>query len=224
MLDDESIWKYKRNMYDTPRRQTEYAAAAMVQLAASINGRLALVSCGACETLVEFMLQNKVFSVHGCLYPESGPVCMKEWHTDDCSCDKHSCYFHHWYACAALALEGCASGALRLNRAGWNRKWYAVVNRDKTVEDEALMVLPTPIILHFIGHRSIRHTRMLGRVPYQPRCICWQQIRRERWEGSLCPLEEPAFLEFLDTTPGDDQAADEDDEMASQWPICLRLE
>jgi hypothetical protein len=176
------------------------------------------VSCGACETLVEFMLQNKVFSVHGCLFPDCGPVCIREKHTDDCSCDDDSRYFHHWYACAALALEGCASGALRLNRAGWNRNWRvsrAARNRDKTVEDEAFMVPPTPIVLHFIGHRSIRHTRMLGGVP---RCICWRQICREQWEGSLCPLEEPALLEFLDTTPGDDQAADEDDEMASHMP------
>ena len=217
MLDDESIWDY--SLYDTPRRQTEYAAAAMVQLAASINGRLALVSCGACETLVEFMLQNKVFSVHGCLYPESGPVCIREKHTDHCSCDRESRYFHHWYACAALALEGCASGALRLNRAGWNRDWHAAVNRDETVEDEAFMVLPTPIVLHFIGHHSIRHARMRGGVP---RCICREQMCP--FEEQMCPLEELTFREFLDTTPGDDQAADEYDEMASQWPICLRLE
>jgi hypothetical protein len=37
-------------------------------------------------------------------------------------------------------------------------------------------------------------------------------------EGSLCPLAEPAFHEFLQATPGDDQAASEDDELANKVP------
>jgi hypothetical protein len=269
LLEDKNGWDYLGDEYEwyrqlpnPPRRQTEYAAAAMLQLAASINGRLALVSCGACETLVDFMLQNKVSSVHGCLYAldvddKGRPLCIREQASDDCDCDEVSCHFHRWYVCAALALEGCASGALRLNRAGWDRHWHAVVNRDKTFEDEvtlklkhrALMV--PPIVFHRIDRSQ--NARMWGaRGP--PWCICPRGICRpgcisclicrprpgkytaaaaQEDERSLCPLEEPAFLEFLDTTPGDDQAADEDeddeddadedDEMASNVPAS-RLE
>jgi hypothetical protein len=178
----------------------------MLQLAASINGRLALVSCGACETLVDFMLQNKVSSVHGCLFDFVGqsPLCMREKRSHNCNCDKVSCLFHRWYVCAALALEGCASGALRLNRAGWDRNWHAVVKRDKTVEDEVILKLKhralmvPPIVLHCIGR--YRSMWVGGYTP--PGCFCCRKDER-------CPLEEPAFLEFLDTTPGDDRAADE---------------
>jgi hypothetical protein len=223
---------------DTPRRQTEYAAAAMLQLAASTNGRLALVSCGSCETLVDFMLQNKVSSVHGCMFlladvEERLVLCNRQFVSDnDCSCDDVSCYFHRWYVCAALALEGCASGALRLNRAGWDRKWHAVEERGKTFEDEVILKLKhralmvPPIVVHYDS--SIKFARMQGYLPMSfrgytpPRCICRPIClpgkytaaanAADREDGSLCPLEEPAFLEFLDTTPGDDQAADEDED------------
>jgi hypothetical protein len=191
----------------TPRRQTEYAAAAMLQLAVSTNGLLALVSCGACETLVDLMLRSKVSSVHGCVYPEIRFMCIREKWTDDCDCNEQSCYFHRWYVCAALALEGCASGAIRLNHAGWNGNWHAVVKRDKTVKDEVVSklndrVLMVPTIDLHLMQQSYR----------QPECICNND------KQSLCPLEEPAFLEFFQTSPGDDEAADEDDEMASNLP------
>jgi hypothetical protein len=220
MLDEEyegeSLFdRFPCDNYDTPRRQSEYAAAAMLQMAASINGRLALVFCGACETLVHFMLQNRVSSVHGCLYPEmTTPLCGRENWKDRCSCDDLSCYFHRWYVDAALALEGCASGAIRLNRAGWNRNWHVVASRHYTVKDEVILKLdhralmvPT-IVMHLKGEGYLTHDRVY--VP--PKCICEKDGR------SLCPLEEPAFLEFLQTTPGDDHAADEDDELASSVP------
>jgi hypothetical protein len=54
--------------------------------------------------------------------------------------------------------------------------------------------------------------------PPPPQCICRPAAAAQEDERSLCPLEEPTFLEFLDTTPGDDQAADEDDESASNVP------
>ena len=275
LLEDENGWGFEYEWYKsfcssrrrwgkkgpgTPRRQTEYAAAAMLQLAASTNGRLALVSCGACETVVDFMLQSKVSSVHGCLYAlddKGRPLCIREQASDDCDCDEVSCHFHRWYVCAALALEGCASGALRLNRAGWDRNWHAVVERDKTVEDEVILKLKhralmvPPIVFHCIDRSQ--NARMWGaRGPpwcICPRCICrprcisclicrprpgkYTAAAAQEDERSLCPLEEPAFLEFLDTTPGDDQAADEDeddeddadedDEMASNVPAS-RLE
>jgi hypothetical protein len=237
LLDDgeEFIYEWYESFEPgTPPRQTEYAAAAMLQLAASINGRLALVSCGACETLVDLMLQSKVSSVHGCLYPfgveeEERPLCIKENSKDYCACDERSCCFHRWYVCAALALEGCASGALRLNRAGWDRNWHAVVNRDKTVEDEVILKLKhralmvPPIVLHSkpvdVIDRSIYRSMWGGYTPPPPpQCICRPAAAAQEDERSLCPLEEPTFLEFLDTTPGDDQAADEDDESASNVP------
>ncbi len=206
--DEEAVWHY--DITNAPRRQSEYAAAAMLQLAASINGRLALVSCGACETLVHFMLHNQVSSVHGCLYPvvKYRPPCVREYFSDGCNCDDNSYYFHRWYVRAALALEGCASGAYRLNRAGWNRHWHAVEYRG-WVKDEVVLELK---------HRTLMVPLIVLHVITPRGCDCGHH-----GEGSLCPLEEPAFHEFLQATPRDDQAASEDDEVANKvLSSCLK--
>jgi hypothetical protein len=103
------------------RRPTEYAADAMSQLAASTNGRLALVSCGACETLVDTMLQHSHCSVEGC--QERSSYCARG---KGCECLEHSCYAHRCYLRATLLLAGCAAGAFKLIRSEWDPNWDVV--------------------------------------------------------------------------------------------------
>jgi hypothetical protein len=101
----------------------QHAANAMSQLALSTNGRLALVSCGACELLVDIMLsdrKDRSYSVKGCR--GSSFKCLM--HT--CECDYYSCVEYHCYVGAALCLASCTAGAYSLNRAGWNPYWPAV--------------------------------------------------------------------------------------------------
>ncbi len=198
--EEEDYYIRKRN-----RRQTEYAADAMLQLAASANGLLALVSCGACETLVDLMLQNKVYSVHGCLKEaRQGSYCQR----NKCTCTELSCRFHRCYVCAALVLGGCAAGAYRLNCAGWNPNWQVVVGDEQEWVDEKLkhqtLMIP-PVVVHFEPYFTERAVLFGG---YARGCHC------ELLE-SLCPLEDPALLQLLNTTPGYEQTTDEKDEMAS---------
>ena len=187
----------------------------MSQLAASANGRLALVSCGACEALVDVMLQsqqNEMHSVHGC--EKRSSFCVR----NKCECDECCCYFHRCYVCAALALEGCAAGAYTLNRLTcWNPNWHVLVDKEQTmifigrsfVEDEVIkelkrqsMALP-PVVMHFENHW---HTHT-GSPRFDP-CHCTLLESR-------CPLAEPALLEVPPARSGDEQAADEEDEMGS---------
>jgi hypothetical protein len=182
------------------RRQTEYAAAAMLQLAASANGRQALVSCGACETLVDVMcLQNKQHSVHGCTKEgKEGSYCQR----NKCRCDELSCYSHRSYACAALALEGCAAGAHALNRRTcWDPNWQVIVDACQThawngsdwVEDGVIKELKQQavtvpaVVVHYADY-SDRISRIFNTGRYIP-CHC-------RLLQSRCPLAEPSLLEF----------------------------
>jgi len=196
----------------------------MSQLAASANGRLALVSCGACEALVDVMLQsqqNEMHSVHGC--QKRSTMCERE----KCECDELCCHFHRCYVCAALALDGCAAGAYTLNRLTcWNPNWQVLVDKEQTrmyveetdthyscfVEDEVIkelkrqsMTLP-PVVVHFENH-WYTHT---GSPRFDP-CHC-------ALLESGCPLAEPALLEVPPA-----QAADEEDEMGSN-ALWLRFE
>lgn len=206
----DQLWNY----YKMPRSrsQTEYAADAMSQLAASCNGRMALVSCGACEALVDVMLQNKVYTVHGCLdESREGSYCMRR----KCSCDERSCYSHRSYVCAALALGACAEGAFRLHRAGWNANWYVVACRlqthifDNKISDwveygiipelkrHALSV--PPVIVHFKEYPCVMTA--LFRTCRCPPCHC--SLLQSR-----CPLNDPELMKILTACPGDGQAAD----------------
>ena len=106
----------------------QHAANAMSQLALSTNGRLALVSCGACELLVDIMLSDRKDpvtgdsreSVKGCEFIYS--KCQE----NSCECDYWSCVEYHCYVGAALCLASCTAGAYSLNRAGWNPYWVVV--------------------------------------------------------------------------------------------------
>ena len=206
------------------RRQTEYAAAAMSQLAASTNGRLALVSCGACETLIDVMLlQDKIHSVHGCQKQRSD--CQR----NKCNCDERRCYSHRSYVCAALALEGCAAGAYTLNhRTCWNPNWQVVVDREQThtwigrgwVEDGVITelmqqaVTVPPVVVHFADYPKADTISLMCNTGECVPCHC------ELLE-SRCPLAEPVMLEFSPARPSEEQAADKEDEMGRLKQFAL---
>lgn len=206
------------------RSQTEYAAAAMSHLAASTNGRLALVSCGACETLIDVMLlQDKRHSVHGCQKQSSD--CQR----NKCICDELSCYSHRSYVCAALALEGCAAGAYTLNhRTCWNPNWQVVVSPNQThtwigrgwVEDGVITelmqqaVTVPPVVVHFADYPKADTISLMCNTGECVPCHC------ELLE-SRCPLAEPVMLEFSPARPSEEQAVDKEDEMGRLKQFAL---
>jgi hypothetical protein len=98
-------------------------------LAATSNGLLrALVSCGACELLVDVMLHTKCdiskgfADFRGCQVGR-GSRCGD----DRCECDYDLCnYTYHRLVRAGLVLASCTAGAYKLYRAGWNPYWVVV--------------------------------------------------------------------------------------------------